>query len=90
VGAFLLSGVAIGCVETSQNAAVASVVPTELRGSAFGVFAGMQSFGSLAASGVPGMLWTAISPTTAFGYLAVWMLIALVALLGCALEALKK
>ena len=80
--AFLLSGVAIGCVETSQNAAVASVAPTELRGSAFGVFAGIQSFGNLAASAVAGILWTAISPATAFAYLAVWMVIALVALRG--------
>src|SRR5437870_4162812 len=79
---FLLSGVAIGCVETSQNAAVASVAPTEVRGSAFGVFAGIQSFGNLAASAVAGILWTAISPATAFAYLAVWMVIALVALRG--------
>ena len=50
--AFLLSGVAIGCVETSQNAAVAAVAPGALRGSAFGVFAGIQSFGNLAASAV--------------------------------------
>lgn len=80
--AFLLSGLAIGCVETSQNAAVASVAPADLRGSAFGVFAGIQSFGNLAASAVAGILWTAVSPTAAFIYLATWMVIALAALLG--------
>jgi MFS family permease len=79
---FLLAGVAIGCVETSQNAAVAAVAPEALRGSAFGVFAGIQSFGNLAASAVAGLLWTAVSPTAAFAYLAGWMVIALVALLG--------
>ena len=80
--AFLLSGVAIGCVETSQNAAVASVAPTDLRGSAFGVFAAIQSFGNLAASAVAGVLWTAVAPMVSFAYLAAWMLIALMALLG--------
>jgi MFS family permease len=80
--AFLLAGVAIGCVETSQNAAVAAVAPQALRGSAFGVFAGIQSFGNLAASAVAGLLWTAISPTAAFAYLAAWMVLALVAVLG--------
>jgi MFS family permease len=79
---FLLAGVAIGCVETSQNAAVAAVAPEALRGSAFGVFAGIQSFGNLAASAVAGFLWTAISPTAAFAYLVGWMVIALVAVLG--------
>ncbi len=79
--AFLLAGVAIGCVETSQNAAVAAVAPAALRGSAFGVFAGIQSFGNLAASAVAGILWTAVSPGAAFYYLAAWMVIALAALL---------
>jgi MFS family permease len=79
--AFLLAGVAIGCVETSQNASVAAVAQAELRGSAFGVFAGIQSFGNLAASAVAGILWTAVSPAAAFAYLAVWMAIALAALL---------
>jgi MFS family permease len=80
--AFLLAGIAIGCVETSQNAAVAAVAPRALRGSAFGVFAGIQSFGNLAASAVAGLLWTAISPAAAFAYLAGWMVVALVALFG--------
>ncbi|MEA2588490.1 MAG: hypothetical protein QOH66_1417 [Actinomycetota bacterium] len=80
--AFLSAGIAIGCVETSQNAAVAAVAPGALRGSAFGVFAGIQSFGNLAASAVAGLLWTAISPTAAFAYLAGWMVIALGAVLG--------
>ena len=80
--AFLLAGIAIGCVETSQNAAVAAVAPGALRGSAFGVLAGIQSFGNLAASAGAGLLWTAISPTAAFAYLAGWMVIALGAVLG--------
>ncbi|MFZ2167055.1 MAG: hypothetical protein WAV45_16465, partial [Propionibacteriaceae bacterium] len=52
----------------------------QLRGSAFGLLAGIQSLGNLAASGIAGLLWTLISPTWAFAYLAAWMAIALVAL----------
>jgi MFS family permease len=37
--------------------------------------------GNPAASGITGILWTAISPTVAFGYLTAWMLLALTALL---------
>ena len=72
---FIIAGLAIGCIETSQHAAVASLAPTDLRGSAFGVLATVQSFGNIVASGVAGLLWTFASPTIAFVYLAVWALL---------------
>ena len=78
--AFLGAGVAIGCVETAEHAAVAALAPRHLRGSAFGLLAGVQSIGNLAASGIAGVLWTALSPTVAFVYLAAWMGVALVLL----------
>jgi hypothetical protein len=34
---FLAAGIAIGCVETAEHAAVAALAPVELRGSAFGL-----------------------------------------------------
>jgi len=77
---FLLAGIGIGCAETAEHAAVATHAPEDLRGSAFGLLAGIQSLGNLAASGIAGLLWTLLSPTWAFAYLAAWMLIALVAL----------
>jgi MFS family permease len=77
---FVLAGVGIGCVETAEHAAVAARAPTDLRGSAFGLLAGIQSVGNLAASGIAGILWTALSPAWAFGYLAAWMAIALATL----------
>jgi MFS family permease len=77
---FVAAGVAIGCVETAEHAAVASLAPVELRGSAFGLLAAVQSFGNLAASAIAGLLWTAASPGVAFGYLVAWMLLALVGL----------
>jgi MFS family permease len=79
---FLAAGVAIGCVETAEHAAVAALAPVELRGSAFGLLAAVQSFGNLAASAITGLLWTAVSPRLAFGYLVAWMLLALIGLLA--------
>ena len=76
----MTAGVAIGCVETAAHAAVAALVPVELRGSAFGLLAAVQSFGNLAASAIAGLLWTLASPRVAFGYLVAWMLLALVGL----------
>ena len=59
---FVAAGVAIGCVETAEHAAVAALAPVELRGSAFGLLAAVQSFGDLAASAIAGLLWTLASP----------------------------
>jgi MFS family permease len=50
---FLAAGVAIGCVETAEHAAVAALAPVELRGSAFGLLAAVQSFGNLAPAPAP-------------------------------------
>ena len=77
---FLLAGTGIGCVETAEHAAVATHAPADLRGSAFGLLAGVQSAGNLAASAIAGVLWTALSPAWAFGYLTAWMVVALLAL----------
>jgi MFS family permease len=75
--AFAMAGVGIGCAETAENAAVAAFAPAEIRGSAFGLLATVQAIGNVAASAVAGLLYTVASPTAAFTYLAVWMVIAL-------------
>jgi len=75
--AFLLAGAGIGLVETAENAAVAALAPAQVRGSAFGVLAATQGFGQLVASALAGLLWTAVSPTLAFGYLALFALLAI-------------
>lgn len=67
---FAAAGVGTGLVETAEHAAVASVAPNEIRGSAFGLLAATQSFGNLAASAIAGALWTLASPRLAFLYLA--------------------
>jgi MFS family permease len=76
---FVLSGVGIGFVETAEAAAVAALAPEPVRGSAFGLLAGAQSLGNFAASAVAGLLWTLVSATAAFLWLALWMAVALVA-----------
>jgi len=78
---FIAAGPAIGCVETAEHSAVVALAPPDLRGSAFGLLATVQSLGNLAASGIAGLLWTLASPTAAFTYLFAWMLIALTGLL---------
>ena len=78
--AFVLAGTGIGCVETAEHSAVAVFAPVDLRGSSFGLLAGIQSFGNLAASGIAGLLWTLFSPTIAFAYLSGWMAVGLGAL----------
>ena len=80
LAAFVAAGVAIGCVETAEHTAVAVMAPEHLRGSAFGLLAGIQSLGNLAASAIAGVLWTLVSPTAAFTYLGAWMAISLLVL----------
>ena len=66
--AFVLAGVGIGCAETAENGVVAANAPAELRGSAFGLLATIQSIGDFGASAIAGLLWTLVSPAAAFGY----------------------
>ena len=80
--AFVAGGLAIGCVETAQHAAVATAAPAEIRGSAFGLLAGIQAGGNLLASAVAGALWTGVSPTAAFGYLTICSVAAAALLAG--------
>ena len=74
--AFVVAGFGIGLVETAEHAAVATFAADEIRGSAFGLLAAIQSFGNLAASAIVGLLYTLASPTIAFGYASVVMITA--------------
>ncbi len=78
--AFVVAGIGIGAAETAENAAVAALAPTELRGSAFGLLAGIQSAGDFVASAVVGVVWTVVSPTLAFGLAGTLMVGSLAAL----------
>jgi MFS family permease len=52
--AFFLAGIGIGCAETAEHAAVATLAPSHIKGSAFGLLAGIQAAGNLAASTIAG------------------------------------
>lgn len=43
---FAVAGIAIGFVETAEHAAVATLAPLDIRGSAFGTLAAIQAFGT--------------------------------------------
>lgn len=79
---FVAAGIGIGCAETAEHAAVAGASPAEVRGSAFGLLAGTQSLGNFAASGLAGLIWTAASPSWAFGLLGAAMTLAVVLLIS--------
>lgn len=78
--AFVAAGIGIGCAETAEHAAVATLAPEHLRGSAFGLLATVQALGNLLASVIAGLLYTVASPAVAFGYTASCMALALAAL----------
>jgi MFS family permease len=71
--AFGAAGITIGIVETAEHGTVAEAAPEEIRGSAFGFLAAIQSFGNLFASGIAGILWTLVSPLAAFLFAATGM-----------------
>jgi len=75
------AGVGIGAAETAENAEVTALAPTALRGSAFGLLAGIQSAGDFIASAIVGLVWTLVSPTLAFGLAAALMVGSLVTML---------
>jgi MFS family permease len=81
---FVAAGVGIGFIETAEHAAVAALAPAGVRGSAFGLLAAVQSLGNFAASGITGLLWTAVSARAAFVYLALWMAVSLTLLAATA------
>ena len=81
---FVVAGLGIAFAETAEHAAVATHAHGDIRGSAFGALATIQSLGNLAASAIAGLLFTAVSPRAAFLYLAAWMIVALVSFIASA------
>ncbi len=86
LGGFLLAGAGIGLAETSEGATVALTLPDRLRGNGYGVLGLVQSVGALAASLVAGAIWSLLSPTAAFVYVAAWMVLAVLAALARAAD----
>ncbi len=66
VATFLVYGIHFGLTEPSEKAWVASLVPSNLRGTAFGFYHGVIGVGALPASVLFGLLWEAFGPEAAF------------------------
>lgn len=78
VAGFVLAGAGIGVAEPAETTMVALALPDLLRGNGFGMLGLIQALGNLGASLLAGLIWSLISPTAAFAYLAAWMLAAAV------------
>lgn len=80
LGLFLAYGLYFGFTEGTAKAFVADLAPAPRRGFAFGIHDAVQGLGSLFASVIFGLLWTAAGPVAAFGAGAALALIASVLL----------
>jgi MFS family permease len=68
---FLLAGFFTAITDTIEGTAAADLLPTESRGTGFGVLQTVNGIGDFASSAVVGALWVLISPVMAFGYAAI-------------------
>lgn len=64
---FLVYGLYFGFSEGTEKALIADLAPSDRRGFAFGVYNAVLGAGSLVASILFGVLWTAFGPAVAFG-----------------------
>ncbi len=74
--AWVMFGVGSALISPAYNALISKVVPTELRGTAFGLFSTSLSFISLPAPYVGGLLWKQFGPQVPF-YIPVIFTVAL-------------
>jgi len=80
IALFLAYGLYFGLTEPVERAWVASLAPSDLRGSAFGYYNGAVGIGALPASIVFGGIWAAFGPTAAFTFGAAMAAIAVLIL----------
>jgi MFS family permease len=71
VPVFLLAGFFTAITDTIEGTAAADLLPTESRGTGFGVLQTVNGIGDFASSAVVGVLWALISPLLAFTYAAI-------------------
>jgi MFS family permease len=67
---FLLAGFFTAITDTIEGTAAADLLPTESRGTGFGVLQTVNGVGDFASSAIVGVLWALISPLVAFMYAA--------------------
>jgi len=70
---FLVGGVYIGAEDALEGAIPADMIPSDDRGTAYGLLGAVNGAGDLVASALVGTLWTMISPVVAFTAAAILM-----------------
>jgi MFS family permease len=78
---FMLYGIYFGLTEGTEKAFVADLVPSELRGTAFGIYNFAIGIGAFPSSLLMGKLWDSFGPTIAFSFGATISLVAMLLLL---------
>jgi len=78
---FVGAGIFTATTETIEGALAADLLPSEIRGTGFGMLRTVNGIGDLASSTIVGLLWVAQSPTLAFQYSAVLSAVGALALL---------
>jgi MFS family permease len=68
---FVLEGIVMAAEETLESAVATDLLPSDVRGTGFGLLAGTNGVGDLVSSIVVGLLWSRVSAEAAFGYGAV-------------------
>ena len=84
-----LYGFYYGMTEGAEKALVADFVPSEHRGTAYGVYHGAIGLAALPASVVFGVLWKTVGPPAAFGFGAGLAGLAVI-LLACLLSSARR
>jgi MFS family permease len=64
---FILEGIVVAAEETLESAVGSDLLPANVRGTGFGILAGVNGVGDLVSSIVVGFLWTHVSAEVAFG-----------------------
>jgi len=68
VALFVLEGMVMAAEETLESATATDLLPADVRGTGFGILAGVNGVGDLVSSIVVGLLWTNVSAEAAFLY----------------------
>ncbi len=66
-GIFALAGVVVGVEEALEDSLAAELVPQTQHGMGFGTLAAVNAVGDFVSSAAVGLLWSAVSPSFAFG-----------------------
>lgn len=74
-GLFALAGIHAAVQASLEKSCAAELLPTEVRGSGFGLLATANGLGDLVSSVVVGALWSAVSPAAGFAYAAFFSLV---------------